>query len=240
MEPIDWVRNPSLAPNGYRDSLVFVSVVTEIFEQARSHDQETDKLRDLLKYLLLRRHPVTDAVLPFDHNPSHSSETEHTTYLKSAAHRDITRYFNNELSHPYAILQLILESTRDRHARWRTHEEVTLWILALWLMSQRLDLRDKLVCHACFRLYYDSKSLARSNAEGEFNSDRLLMAVRITREAKRLCDRSYSVEEMTSALAYFGAFASLIRACRMVENGHPLNTLLREEITWLQGIDRRE
>ena len=236
MEPIDWVRNPNDAPIGYKDSQVFVSVVTEIFGQTRSNKKDFLKLRDLLTYLLLRRNPITDSVLPLDHYPSSAEMPDRIKHLKFAATRDIERYIERKESHPYAILQLLMESTLDRNARWRTQEEVTLWILSLWLMTMKLELSDRITCHACLRLYYDSRAIGLSSPEGEFNSDRILMAGRIVRDTKRLCDRSYTLSEMTLSLSYFGAFASLVRASRMVDVDHPISTLLREELARLQVI----
>jgi len=237
-ETIDWVRSPDLEPNGFKDSLVFVSAVTAIFEQARTKTRtNSSTVRDLLTYLLLRRNPATGAQVILDHiKPgSEGIVPDEISMLKASAYRSIEKYIEGASSQPYSVVMLLQRMICNPRQNWAKPEEFTLLVLSMWLFAKQEVTSDISTQRSCLRLYYDCLAYAKRSSEQEFIDGRFRYDSWLVNEFERLafsCENRISFEK---ELSYVGAFASLIRASRMVEDNHPLKGLLRNEIAWLQA-----
>ena len=236
-ETIDWIRDPSLAPQGYRDSAVFVSAVTSIFERG----PDTSKVRDLLTYLLLRRQPLTqEKIEKLDHDCLKPETTpERIEILRTATQREIELclYPGDRPGKPYSVLQLIQIYTSSLRQEWASGEELTLLILALSCFSATTGTTDLATVYACLELYFKSRSVSVNPVvELEFIEDKLRYVAGVLNQVNRLFELDYSVQTRLRETAYIGAFASLVRASRMVESTHPIQEILRREVTQLKTL----
>lgn len=233
VETIDWVRDPSLAPDGYKDSTVFVSAVTAIFEK----DPDPAKVRDLLTYLLLRRNPMTSDPLPLEHlceDPTTVPDT--VVILRDSARINLERYLypKQKLGRPYAQLQLIQLYVKSLNLKWSSGEEFALLVLSLCTLAPIRTTRDIFSVHACLKLYFDQVHNKPKIRECEFVEDIPRYTSWIYNEIDRLCELNYTNEERESELAYLGAFASLVRASRMMGHLHPVSKMLGDEVAKLK------
>lgn len=233
----DWVRNPNLAPTGFKDSAVFVSVVTAIFEQARAGRDHSDLVRDLLTYLLLRRNPATDVSIILDHIQPGMDGNVPTDIelLKDATKRSLERYVNHEPSQPYSVVMLLQKMILNPAQNWANPEEFTLLCLSMWLFTRTISTVDIGTQRSCLRLYFDSLAYRTDNREREFINSPVRIASWIWREIERLFFDHKDTSKLIGELAYVGSFASLLRASRMTGEQHPLKSILRDEIALLQS-----
>lgn len=247
METIEWVRNPNLAPNGLRDSKVFVSAVTAIFERSRISNlkkvkscevvQLNDKIRDLLTYLLLRRQPSTASPIPLDYpGMINSEDPERVAVLKACHTRMIERALQGEIVKPYATMQLLVEANLVRDADWVKGEELTLWILALSLFTTPVSPKDFYTVYRCLKLSTDSLAMATMGEEKEFAEDPLRIVSWVSTTLEQICELRCDTVQVVNDVAYICLFASMIRVSRMSEVDHPIQGLLRDEVMQLQEI----
>lgn len=235
METIEWVRQPNLAPSGYKDSQIFVSLVTELFESRRPISKLSSTARDLFTYLLLRRHPITNQDLPLEHVYYNVQVPDRVQLLRDSVKTMSERYLNNDpKAHPYSLMQLIAEVVVQPTAQWVNWEECTLLLLSLYIVSDPTATTDISTVHSCLQLYYKSQQMKPVDPEVEFTNDMLLYMFCVGSAIDRMCFLEYSTKDILREIAYLGAFASLVRACRMVLPDHPLQSKLREEVTQLQ------
>lgn len=237
-ETIDWVRNPSLEPSGFKDSLIFVSAVQAIFEQARTKERtNTSTVRDLLTYLLLRRNPATGVEIILDHvKPGSEGEVpEDVAMLKASAYRSLERYIEETKSQPYSVVMLLQRMIHNPRQNWARPEEFTLLVLSMWLFAKKEVTDNISTQRSCLRLYYDCLAYSKRSSESEFIDSRCRYDSWLVNEFERIAFEYENRISFEKELSYIGAFASLIRASRMVGEDHPLKGLLRNEIAWLQA-----
>ena len=237
-DAIDWVRNPDRTPTGFKDSSVFVSAVTAIFEQARTKKRiNGSTVRDLLTYLLLRRNPTTGEDVILDHvQPGSEGEVpEGISLLKASVTRSLERYLNHEPSQPYSVLMLLQRMIHNQRQNWANPEEFTLLILSMWLFSRQVESRDISTQRSCLKLHFDCMAYPCRSSEREFMNSDCRYDSWIYNSIDDLCFKCENRISMLRELSYVGSFASLIRASRMVDKDHPLKGILRNEIAWLQA-----
>lgn len=236
-DKLDWVRQPYLAPGGFKDSLAYVGAVHAIFMQARMKDAIiASQIRDLLTYLLLRRNPATDVSVVLDHMPEGSEGVvpEDVQMIKESTYRSLDRYIKGEASQPYSVLMLIQKMNANPVQNWANPEEFALLILSMWLFTKEVDTADISTQRSCLRLYFDSVSYKCRGREREFMNSDVRYGTWLNEEIERLFFEIEDTKSLLQELTYVGSFASLLRAARMVEDDHPLKEVLRDEIAWLQ------
>lgn len=237
MPAIDWIRNPSLAPSGYKDSKIFVDAVSAIFEQDREYVDNSHIIRDLLTYLLLKRNPATDTIITLDHMRPGSEGVvpEDIAILKSSTRTSLERYLNHTNSQPFSTVMLIQRMILNPSQNWANPEELSILILAMWLFTRKISTDDISTQRSCLRLYFDSLAKPKTNVEREFINSDIWYSSWLLNEIERIFCTFDDMSLILREISYIGIFVSLLRAVRMSTDDHPLVVILRDEIVWLQS-----
>lgn len=240
IETLEWLKDPTLMPKFRRDSSAFVSAVTAIFSLDDSRQQDDDingYVREVLRYLLLRRLPSTDELVEYEHPPPASVEIpERVEMLRSAIGRVNEKLLFNRrvVANPFPTMILLTDLGTGKKCDWSYGGELPILLISTWLFTRDIRSYDACTQHACLRLYSKHKLTVPDNRiADEFTSDRLSCAAWIAGEIDRLCGQRYPTNEILREVSYLGCFASLVIASRMQGSG-PLQNFLLNEVKWLQ------
>ena len=241
LEMLEWLKDPTLMPKDHRDSSAFVSAVTAIFSLANALDDDCilgtlNCALKTLRYLLLRRLPSTDELVPYDHSvPASTVVPEKVIALRNSIGTMNERYLNGDkAANPYPTMMLLTELGAGKSHSWSFGGELPLLLISTWLYTREVRCSDVCTYGACLRLYHRHKLTAPdATIADEFTSDRLGCSAWIASEIDRLCGQRYSKREILREVSYLGCFAALVIACRMQGSG-PLQQVLENEVAWLQ------
>lgn len=234
MEVLDWVLNPNNSPPGKKDHLVFGAAVEAIFDETgRSKLERELIIRDLLRYLLLRRSPADDIIAP-DIPPKLERMPEAMVLSRDSWMRMCERYLNKDPDKPsiFSALILMQQYVKYRRVAEDNAMELVMLVLSLWLGSPTLKCSDLGTKRACVRLYQSSAYIAQAHGN-RFVCGAVNFVGAVLAEIVRMCELHYPSDVMIANISYFGAFASLVRFARTYPN-EKINSLLETELSWLK------
>lgn len=225
----EWFYKPNLLTTPEHDRMYcFKAAVSRIGAAILDGRMSKEDLRlthDLLTYLLLGRHPLTDT-----ENESEYEQSEHihlATLVRWGEVRDtIVKLMDFTTKKPhgnfYPLLVGLMKELKPDYPRYTSNyagEMITLQYLALWLLDRKVRRpeKDLGLIRACLELSCRADNMAPGEIDHEyaFISNDLKYCEWFTQQVNRLLELQVDVQTLKSSMAYMGYFISLIRATRM-------------------------
>ena len=216
------------------DTKLFVTTVHAICQGATTTDGEIWPVRGLLRYLLLRRDPTTDARFELDFKEDiRGGFSERFEHLREASYDALERRLGmTDSAKPFPILQWIWDLGDGAGSRWSTLEETTLLPLFLWAFTGNMRTNTILTKRACLRIYKRHLSTSIGDVNSEFLQDKLDITRWYSNLLRQLLDTNLTTDKVVEEMNYAGIFVSLVRAVRM-KLFQEVDIDLKSEVAWL-------
>lgn len=228
------VDNVTIRPEGPPDPYYFGSVVHTMFSASPNLDEQYSPIHGLLRYLLLRRDPITFETIPFRMlvNVYKIQPPEEYNHLMESCRRSVENKLEGKPYSVFPVLLLVQNIRKYLSEKWLNREELALMPLYLLALCGRLKTDVLQTKRECIKLHRKSAMKSPDEMRYEYAGDSLSYATSLSLYLKDLFRLGYSTDEVLQEVTYLGMYQALVRASRtgLIKG---IREDLQSETSWL-------
>ena len=229
-----WLVDPTRGPSRPLDPIYFGSVVHSAFKNSPRLGTKYSPIHGLLRYLLLRRDPITDEHI--DYQYASKLLTSHTpedyTHLVRLCRNAVANKLEGREASPYPLLFWVQNLKGYVTKDWSNKEDIALIPFYLFVMSGELKTELLQTKRACYRLFRRHSGQPTDSEKAEYMGDKLHYTQALVDHLTAMLNSGLPTPLIVQELAYLGMYQALIRAARL-NLVRELKEDLETETTWL-------